>query len=155
MPPNSSPPHTSTVCFGLRGFFFFAQQGRIDRTIEVISNQMRQKCPIAPWSRALLMCTVAHYCSIKVLLLVCICALQPRSRRCRDDSITHDWEHCLYFIGHRHCMTKAEADSSSSLIQHFHSLFFSKYFPFSTQHPHLQTLTWSRQCHTHSLKSCH
>lgn len=27
----------------------------------------------------------------------------------------------LYFIGHRHCMTKAVADSSSSLIQYFHN----------------------------------
>lgn len=47
----------------------------------------------------------------------------------------------LYFIGHRHCMTKAVADSSSSLIHH--SFFLSKYPCFQLDIYVVQTLASS------------
>ena len=63
----------------------------------------------------------------------------------------------LYFIGHHHCMTKAVADSSSSLIQYFHSFFFSKYpcFPLNIHkyiHWHVVwMMSWRKHWIIHSL----
>lgn len=116
--------------FGLRVVDLATRADRLQDWSDHWSDQTN--CPTV-LCRAQLMSSCVLQCHSLNALLKLSCTYFPAVTLLGDMTVQRMTESSvLCFIGHRHCMTKAVADSSSSLIQHFHSFFLSKYCLFST-----------------------